>query len=231
MKNIIKKNYVRFIFICLGAIIALSFFLLIIYYFLVFNQTPTYEAELEEDYSKISSGFVSYTEDNYYPTLPETAPIKGNPNASVVIYEFADFGCNYSAQMQPIISSLLKKFPEKIKVVFKDSPTDYSYPAHLAARCAQAQGKFWEYSDMLWKQKDFSDATIISLAQSLNLNLEDFNLCIQNKSADKFIEYDSKEADALSILGTPHLYINKIEIAGFSTEEELVKIIQNEINN
>src|SRR5262249_48948425 len=81
------------------------------------------------------------------------AAIRGAADASVTLVEFSDFHCPFCKRVQPTLAELLKTYPGKVKLVYRDLPLDGLHPqargAAEAARCAQDQGKFWEYHDVL----------------------------------------------------------------------------------
>ncbi len=96
------------------------------------------------------------------PLIVEGAPYKGPPDAQVVIVEFEDFFCPFCKESQRTLDELLARYPNKIRLVHKDFPIDDLHPgarqAHLAARCADEQGKFWAYHDELFDRAPQSDA-------------------------------------------------------------------------
>jgi len=83
-------------------------------------------------------------------------PVKGDPNAPVTVVEYSDFQCPFCKRFyQQTLPQLEKNYIEtgKVKFVYKDFPLDSIHPnarpAHIAAECADEQGKFWEYHDLL----------------------------------------------------------------------------------
>ena len=56
--------------------------------------------------------------------------------------------------MQPTLTQLLAKYPNDVKLVYKHMPLDQLHPqarrAAEASWCAQQQGKFWQYHDLLY---------------------------------------------------------------------------------
>jgi hypothetical protein len=82
-------------------------------------------------------------------------PSLGSPGAKLTIVEFADFGCPFSREESYVVRALAQKFPNDIQVIYRDYPLVDLHPgADLAAEageCAQEQGKFWEYHDVLYR--------------------------------------------------------------------------------
>ena len=80
--------------------------------------------------------------------------LRGNPKAPVMIVEFSDYQCPYCRQVEPVVKSLLAKYGEKVSLAYRDLPLRQIHPqaqiAAEASRCAEEQGKFWEYHDQLF---------------------------------------------------------------------------------
>ena len=71
------------------------------------------------------NGRVVDTADAIYPASEETGGIAekviGDPDtASVVLYEYADFGCSHCADWNKTINELLEKYEGKIALVFRN---------------------------------------------------------------------------------------------------------------
>ena len=83
----------------------------------------------------------------------EGAPFRGAAAAPVTIGEFQDFHCPFCKRVQGTIGELLARYGDKVKVVHRDFPIDQIHPQarklHEAARCANEQGKFWAFHDLL----------------------------------------------------------------------------------
>ncbi|HEU0076224.1 MAG TPA: thioredoxin domain-containing protein, partial [Longimicrobiaceae bacterium] len=84
----------------------------------------------------------------------------GRADAPVVIYEFADFQCPGCGQFASLVSPLIKERlvqPGKVRFVYYDFPLIDAHPnAFLAARagrCANEQGRFWEFHDVIYGQQ------------------------------------------------------------------------------
>lgn len=220
-------NYLRFIIICL-VILAVAFVLTST---LAPDATDSTMSYRDIKSAGITPGVVSIrnaTPDS--PSINDGDPIMGPADALVTIYEFADFGCQYSAQMQPIISDTMEKYGDQVRLVFKHTPSDVSYPAHLAAYCANKQGKFRPYAELLWSdQSDFSRNRLDNLANQAGLDMASFKTCVDSDAGLAAITADSDEADRLEIFATPHLYINNQEVIGMTDEAAISSIIDNEL--
>ena len=95
------------------------------------------------------------------PAGPVEGYVMGSPSAPVEIVEYADFECPACAQFaivtEPQVRQLLVQ-TGKARFRFFDYPIKEIHPntqsAHLAAACANDQGKFWEMHDRLFQGQD-----------------------------------------------------------------------------
>ncbi|MDO8668703.1 MAG: thioredoxin domain-containing protein [Candidatus Buchananbacteria bacterium] len=184
-----------------------------------------------------SSNLISYVKKNIItePTVNPDSPVLGPADAPVTIFEFSCYGCPASRDIQPILKEVLAKYPDKVKLVWKDLTLPDLYPqaelAHLASRCAQEQSKFWPYQEQLWQnQNDFSLNNLKKIGQDIGLNASTLNDCITSKKFQNLIDADVSEAAQLMISGTPHFYINSQEIFGLATLEDFETVINAELN-
>lgn len=154
-----------------------------------------------------------------------TDPILGKRNAAVTIFLFSDFGCDHCAAIAGTIRQLVER-NKNARVVWKDAPiTQFPAPsaaAHLAARCAQRQNKFWEYHDKLFEnQLQLTETTFLNIAQELKLKKEPFKTCLAEKKLQPLIDANLELARALPIDGTPYFVIDDERFSGIRTLEFL----------
>jgi len=113
---------------------------------------------------------------------------------------------------------VLQEFKGKVRIVHKDFPLPShagALPAAEAARCAGAQGVFWEYHDLLYLSvPDFSRDDLISYAGRLNLDRNAFTTCIDAGRFRKQVEADVAEGRAIGVRGTPTFVVNGTPLVG-----------------
>ncbi|MEK7102188.1 MAG: thioredoxin domain-containing protein, partial [Patescibacteria group bacterium] len=149
----------------------------------------------------------------------------GKRNAPVTVFVFSDFGCDHCASVVPVLKELVKKH-DNVRVVWKDAPVTQfpapSAPAHLAARCAARQNKFWEYHDKLFEQQtQLTEATFLNIAQELKLKEEPFKSCLAEKKLQPLVDANLALAQSLGIDGTPYFFIDDERFSGSRTLEFL----------
>lgn len=143
----------------------------------------------------------------------------GTREAPVVIVEFGDFQCPFTRQAEPIIKEVLKKYSEAVRFIFRDFPIVEVHTEALvaaeAANCAAQQGKYWPYHDALFANQDtLSNDFYSSLAQSLGLNLTEFNRCRNGHLTLEHIKADFEAGTAAGVTGTPTFFVNGHRITG-----------------
>lgn len=166
------------------------------------------------------------------PLLRATDPRKGNVSAPITIFEFGDFSCPVCKDFQPILKEAIAQFPGKILHVWKDFPLPthpFSPAAHRAAQCANEQGKFWEYHDMLFARASPAEQNFDAIAQELGLDLPRFTTCQNDATIQTRVQESFDEGRLLAIDQTPYLFINDERVPGLVDKETLVKIIEGKL--
>ncbi len=139
-------------------------------------------------------------------------PAKGDPNADIVIVEFADFECPHCALMRTVVDDLVKKHPKGLRVHFKQFPLGMHPQSDKAARAtlaAHRQGKFWPMHDLCFQnQGKLTDGSYAKFAAELGLNAERFAKDMADPAIAQQVERDRQEAIAAGLQGTPTLFIN-----------------------
>ncbi len=150
----------------------------------------------------------------------------GDPNAPVEVVEFSDYQCPFCAQFAEETEPLIvKDYVETGKVYFVYRSFGNfigaeSTAAAEAAYCAGEQNKYWEYHDILFANHtgenvgDYLDKRLTAFAESLGLNMGEFEQCMRsNKFADR-IEQDRVDGTQAGVQGTPGFLINGKLIKG-----------------
>src|SRR5581483_6449310 len=86
---------------------------------------------------------------------------RGDVNSPVTVVEFTDFQCSACGGMYPIVEEVLKSYGPRVHFVMRNYPLTTVHPnafnAAQAAEAAKAQGKFWEYIDLIFKNQSALD--------------------------------------------------------------------------
>ncbi len=170
-------------------------------------------------------------------------PYKGSENASVVIIEFSDFQCPFCKRF---FDTTLKQLEEeyiktgKVKFVYRDFPLDFHQNALLAAmaaECADDQGRFWDYHDVLferqseWEGLDNEEAKekFKEYASQLGLDENQFNECLDSEKYREEVMDDMKDGQKYGVTGTPTLFINGVKLVGAQPYNVVKSIIEEEL--
>ena len=149
----------------------------------------------------------------------------GKSNAKVTFVEFTDFQCPFC---QRFFTDAYKQIKEKyvdtgkVKIVFRHYPLPFhanAQKAGEAAECANRQGKFIQYHDVLFTkgQADGTGLDVASLKQyasDLKLNTSKFNSCLDNGETAQVVKDDMAAGQAAGVSGTPTMFVNGNRIVG-----------------
>ncbi|MFH1838201.1 MAG: thioredoxin domain-containing protein [Candidatus Kuenenbacteria bacterium] len=210
-----KQSIFLFIFIVLGLIIISAFVISIIK-----------EKPIKENLNETS--FLSE------PIIFANDPVLGNITTQIAIIEFGDFKCSACQKVEITLKEILKKYPNQVKLIWKGIPGhSESQNALLASYCAQEQGQFWKYHDLLFSNQDKLDQQNIyfELAQNINLDLKKFDYCLNNQTFLDLIQENMTQAQKLRIDSTPYFFIGKKNFSGALSFEKFQMIIEEQIKN
>lgn len=174
--------------------------------------------------------------ENMEKYIYQNSPIKGDKNAPITVFAFIDFECPFSQENYPVFKKIIQKYAEEAslaKVIFKHLPVESIHNnalnAHLASACAQEQGKFWEYYDLVMTNKKLGYDDLIDYASQLKLDVKKFKSCLDFQKHQSNVDKDLADAATIGIRGTPTYFINGQKIEGVTSEEIFDKIILEKI--
>ncbi|HUA32070.1 MAG TPA: thioredoxin domain-containing protein [Candidatus Binataceae bacterium] len=160
-------------------------------------------------------------------------PSMGSADAPVTIVEFTDFQCPFCKRSEDTVKQIQQKYGDKVRLVHMDYPL--SFHAHAldaaeAARCANAQGKFWPYRDALFaNQGKLAPADLKATAKQLGLNTKQFDACFDSGKYKKDIEADMAQGNKLGVDGTPAFFIDGRSLVGAQPLPSFAEIIDDEL--
>ena len=147
-----------------------------------------------------------------------TLPVKGDENAPVTIIEFSDYQCpacrGYNQEIFPKIEEEYIN-TGKAKYYFRDFPLSYHQYAQKAAeasRCANDQGKFWEYHSKVFEsQETLSEDNLKKWATDLGMDKAKFNDCLDTGKFEEAVKKDFTDGQTAGVQGTPSFFVNGIK--------------------
>jgi protein-disulfide isomerase len=159
-------------------------------------------------------------------------PLRGHQDAPVMIIEYADYECPYCQQIQPVLDKVEAEYKGKVALAYKDAPLPmhpHAQKAGEAARCAGAQGKYWEYHDLLFATKALEIPQLKEGAATLKLDTQVFDKCLSSGEQEKAVKTQLAEAQTFQLQGTPSFFINGIFFSGSLTYEQFRAILDEEL--
>ncbi len=112
----------------------------------------------------------------------------------------------------PLLEQVLEKYPDDVKIVFKNFPLrnhKFALKAATAALAAESQGKFWEFHDLLFKNYNkLNDQKISEIALELGLDQTEFEKKMKDPKITAMIRRDVRDGAQAGVRGTPTIFIN-----------------------
>ena len=237
-----NRNYLDKVFII--ASIANLFVLLGLFLFFQNNLVPS-RNEVQDKIAAYKNGLGQASADPYVtkgesspeevlssPIIDNQNPSLGPIDAKVTIVEFSDFTCKFCGEQEKIIKEVMSQYQGKVRLIWKDYPDvgADNWRAAIAARCAFAQNKFWEYHDLLFANTNkFDNSNFVKLSKKIGLDQISFKTCLDKETYDAQIKSNIAEASALRLPGVPFFFVNNQEILGSISKDDLVKMIEVEL--
>jgi protein-disulfide isomerase len=168
---------------------------------------------------------------------PVTLNIQGDPavgpeNAKVTIVEFSDFQCPYCAAAVTQARIILQKFPNDVRLVFKQFPLDYHQQSFLAAQAAvaaHAQGKFWQMHDKLYANfRSISPQTILTYGKEIGLDMKKFIDDVDSGKYKKAVENEVQQGENAGVQGTPSFFFNGRRYSGAFDADAVTQLFKTE---
>jgi protein-disulfide isomerase len=149
-------------------------------------------------------------------------PSRGDVNAPVTIVEFTDFQCPACAAMHPVIDEVLKSYGNKVRLVVRDFPLsqhEFAHKAAEAANAANAQGKYFEYVIVLFKnQKALDIPSLKKSASELGLDRARFDAALDRGVYAAEIKKDIEDGEMYGVGSTPTIFVNGVQLRILNAE-------------
>jgi len=170
---------------------------------------------------------------------PDRDYVIGNPNAPITIVEFSDYRCPYCGRFAlETLPRLLDHYGDDLKFVYRDFPIfgEASIRAAHGVACADRQDSFLDYHYLLFASQIqqnpvvIADASLVDLASQVNLNIEQFEACLDDNSISQDIQQNFEAGiDLLGSAPTPTFLINGKRYVGAQPFETWVAVIDQEL--
>jgi protein-disulfide isomerase len=139
--------------------------------------------------------------------------VAGPAHAHVTVVEYGDFECPNCRQAAPAVKLLLKRFEERVRLVFRHFPLEEVHPHSLqaaeAVESAGAQGKFWEMHDLLFEnQQHLKPEHLRSYAERLDLDMPRFIAEMDDEIYRQRVREHIAGGQVSGVRATPTFFIN-----------------------
>lgn len=174
-------------------------------------------------------------------SLLKGATILGDPNAKITIVEFGDYQCTYCYKFhKDTMKKIFENYIDEgnVNFVYRDFPLNgnSSIMASEASHCAQKQGKFWDYHDVLydnWEGENtgwITQKSLLGFANDSGLDIEKYNSCMKNSEFRQKVLNNEQFAREIGINATPSFLIfneNEVyRIIGAQSFEKFEQVFQ-----
>lgn len=163
------------------------------------------------------------------------AHVLGEENAPVTVVEFSDFQCPACRLAVSTVNELMIKHEGKIRFIYRHFPLTSIHKnalaASIASEAAAEQGKFWEYSRVLfdnqntWEQLGSPQDLFVNLARESGVpDLDKFKSEISRQFKKDLILADMSLGNQLGINATPTFFVNgkKVSTSGLTLAVEKI---------
>ncbi len=192
--------------------------------------------------------------------ISENAVLLGSRDAKLTVTYITDFECPYCAvaegnkelvamfesqvQMSGYVAPVPELFKEyvetgKVNILFVSAPFHSTSDIdHMAALCAHKEGKFHEYSDVLWHKRsewiDIADKSariekFTEYANTLGLNKENFNTCLTTEEFAKKLDEDMEFLKKYGVSSTPSFFIGRKVVSGALDYSDFKALVEEEL--
>jgi protein-disulfide isomerase len=165
-----------------------------------------------------------------------SAPFRGAANAKVVIQQFSDFQCPFCARVEPTVDEVLKAYPGKVKVVWRNLPLVMHADAPLSAEAAReafvqkGNDGFSRYRELLFKHQRDQDglkrAALEGYAAEIGLDARRFGKALDDRTHQAAVEADATAANAGGLTGTPAFLVGPYYLSGAQPLAKFKKLIE-----
>lgn len=201
---------------------------------------------------KIDENFIS--ESNFYTELVGLSPTIGSDKAKITMIEYSDYFCPSCLPLyQDVITPILEKYGEEIKFtsIQVNVLMDLGYTSAHAALCANEQDKYWDmhnkllerirpfinkeknwnlYESMLETSKEGTPEYFTEISKTIEgIDTEIFLECMKSNKYSDEIAKTTEKFNKFGFAGVPVIIINGKYFKGNPTQENLIKMIDEEL--
>ena len=163
----------------------------------------------------------------------------GSVDAPVLVQNFSNFPCSHCRTLATGAALLIESnFVESglVRYEYHYATFDQSVGrfAAEAAECANQQGVFWPYHDILYANQtgardQYSESRLIAFAEDLDLDGREFRSCLNDGKSSAVVKQDAELAADMGVNATPTIFINGEKVEGSMPFEVYKEIIEQKL--
>lgn len=175
------------------------------------------------------------------PEIQESRAFAGPKDAPITIIEYSDFQCPFCRRGHATTEAVLKEYPGKVRVLFKNFPIERIHPMALPAskyyeaialqdteKAIKFKAEVFEGQDGLNKG---GEKFLDEVAKKVGANLAKVKKDLDSEEVKKRIEADKAEAEKFGFSGTPGYLINGVSLKGAYPIEDFKQIIDRHLGD
>jgi protein-disulfide isomerase len=183
--------------------------------------------------------------DSTLPPVQSSGYVIGSPTAPLEVTEFGDYECPACGRFATITEpDIRKNYVEtgKIRWRFIDFPLQMhknTWQAARAAACADEQGKFWAFHDLLYQDQDQwngeatdnPDKFMKQYGKQVGADPAKFDECVDSKKYQAKIQAHYNLAMQRQVNQTPTFVIGDQQVASALSYDEMAKLLNDALAN
>lgn len=168
-------------------------------------------------------------------TFNTTNPSFGPADAPITLVEFSDYLCGFCGRFHAqTLAALQEHYGDLLRFVYREYPVigqNLTAMIGASAQCANLQGKYWEYTDLVWanqlgaERQEFTPELLVDYAIQAKLDMNAYNTCLQSEEGFNLVVADFQAGQAYVITGTPTFFINGERLVGAQPIEVFMDVI------
>lgn len=161
-------------------------------------------------------------------------PPLGADDAPVTITWFGDYEDPFTREAATLLADIRRTYGRTVRLVFRDFPAPFhggAVEAAKAARCADAQGRFWAMHERLLAAdvRAFRPAPLGEMARAAGLDAAAFEACLAAPGHAPAILAEVEAGRRAGLDTPPGFFVNGRPLPGILVRDDLAALIEAEL--
>jgi protein-disulfide isomerase len=168
------------------------------------------------------------------PAIADDRAFTGAKDAAVTIVEYSDFQCPFCRRGHLTTEDIIKAYPGKVKIVFKNFPIERIHPQARGASemyeaiALQDIAKANKFKSLVFENQEQlagGEKFVDEMAKKAGADVKKAKADMKSEVVQKRLEADRSEAEQFGFSGTPGYLVNGVSLKGAYPLDEFKKII------